>query len=119
MSEKPDYGPSLFRLLMVVRDFQDAEATYATRENTLLAQHTAAWNQMNDNILAVVGILAAVNPEASGAIAETAVRLIDLAGQIWETSNLRVKNIERFIAGLSEAHSLLPTGEGEKQNDGR
>jgi hypothetical protein len=28
MSEKPDYGPSLLRLLKVVRDFQDAEHTY-------------------------------------------------------------------------------------------
>jgi hypothetical protein len=116
MSEKPDYGPSLYRLLAVVRDFQDAELTYATRENALLKEHTAAWNQMNDHLLMVVGILAAVNPEASGAIAETAVHLIELAGQIWETSNLRVKNIEQFMAGLSEAHSLLPKGKKEGQN---
>lgn len=116
MSETPDYGPSLFRLLTVVRDFQDAEHTYASRESALLARHTAAWNRMNDCLVSVIGILSAVNPEASSVIAETSADLIELAGQIWETSELRVKNIEAFIAGLTEAQLLLPMGEEESQN---
>jgi hypothetical protein len=68
--------------------------TFATRENALFRKHTEAWMAMNNAMMLVLPLVGHFNPEAAAALAGQMETIIELSGEVEETTRLRAANID-------------------------
>jgi len=99
---------SFLALAKAVRDFQDADLTYATRESDLVKKQSEVWHAFNDALVLVVPIVAAANPEAMQKVAQCAESLVTLTEQLYETGVFRHRNLLQFVAAIPEVARQLP-----------
>jgi|MudIll2142460700_1097286.scaffolds.fasta_scaffold00009_23 hypothetical protein len=97
----------LMSLMKVVRDFQDADLTYATRETDLTKKQTEIWHAMNDALITVMPIIAAVNPETTEQMGKCAQSLAAVSEEIYEVMVFRQQNLLRFVNALPELRERI------------